>query len=43
VAEDKSDTALVDRDTELVKEGVPAIRVTPVKKEARLDGTVLVD
>ena len=43
MAEDKSDTALVDRDTESVKEGVPAFRVTPVKKEARLDGAILVD
>jgi hypothetical protein len=43
VAEDKTDTALVDSNTESVKEGIVAIRVTPVKKEAGLDGTVLVD
>jgi hypothetical protein len=43
VVEDKTNTALVNSNIELVKEGVLAIRVTPVKKEARLDGTVLVD
>jgi hypothetical protein len=43
VAEDETNTALVNSNTELVEEGVLAIRVTPVEKEARLDGTVSVD
>ncbi len=37
MAEDKSDTGIV------VDEGVPAISVIPVEKEATLDSTMLVD
>src|SRR6266536_1855529 len=43
VAEDETDTALVDGDAESVKEGVLAIRVTPVEKEAGPDSTISVD
>jgi hypothetical protein len=43
VAEDESDTALGDGDAESVEEGVPAISVTPVEKEAGPDSTIWVD
>ena len=43
MAEDESDTGLVDGDAESVDEGVPAISVIPVEKEAEPDSTISVD
>lgn len=43
MAEDKSDTGIVDSDTKSVDEGVPAISVIPIKKEAAPDSTISVD